>query len=87
MMAKYHRGRRFEYKVKRNLEDNGYLVFRMAGSKPIDLIALKNGEVLLIECKTYKNVPKGEIEKLREMANRAGARAKIVTPEGEIDLD
>ena len=85
-MSRYYKGRRFEYKVKRDLEKKGYLVFRLAGSKPIDLIALKRGEIVFVECKTHKNISAGELDKLREMAVKVGARAVVVTPDGEIDL-
>jgi len=39
----YIRGRRFEYRVKEALEKDGWIVFRCAGSKPVDLIAFKMG--------------------------------------------
>jgi len=45
----YLRGRRLEYKVKKRLEDEGYFVQRSAGSKGIDLIAIRHN---LVE-KTY----------------------------------
>jgi len=54
----YIRGRRFEYQLKKDLEKQGWLVFRTAGSHGIyDLIALIDnykGDVLvrLIQCKT-----------------------------------
>ncbi|MEM4275125.1 MAG: restriction endonuclease [Candidatus Nitrosocaldaceae archaeon] len=52
----YLKGRTFEYKIKRYLEGKGYYVLRSAGSKgPLDLIAIKGKEILLIQCKTYKN--------------------------------
>jgi Holliday junction resolvase len=33
----------------------GYYVFRCAGSRPVDLIAMKDGKTLLIECKAGLN--------------------------------
>ena len=86
MKSRYYKGRRFEYKVKQRLEKKGYLVFRLAGSKPFDLIALKKGEVVFVECKTHKRIPTSTLNKLREMAVRVGARAKIITPNEEMDL-
>lgn len=60
----YVSGRRFEYKVKKHLEENGYLVFRSAGSHSIaDLIAISKGDTLLIQCKHYGKMP------LKELAN------------------
>jgi Holliday junction resolvase len=56
----YRRGRRFEYEVKLHFESRGWLVFRTAGSHGIaDLIAIKNNETLLIQCK-YGTMPSKE---------------------------
>jgi hypothetical protein len=42
MNIRYIKGRRLEYKVKKELEKNGYIVIRSAGShSPFDLVALK----------------------------------------------
>jgi len=54
----YVKGRAFEYRIKHNLERDGFTVFRFAGSKPLDLVALKHGKILFCECKTY--VPTNE---------------------------
>ncbi len=53
---RYRKGYRFEHRVKKHLEKLGYKVFRLAGSKPIDLIAVKIGgkTTYYIECKTTK---------------------------------
>lgn len=52
----YARGADFERRVKRRLEDDGWLVLRTAGShSPIDLFAGKLGfEPLAIQCKSGK---------------------------------
>ena len=51
-MTQYDRGRRFEYSVRDRLKKKGFHVFRSAGSRGIaDLVALKAGEVWLVECK------------------------------------
>ena len=51
-MSSYSKGRRFEYRVRYHLEKRGFRVFRSAGSHSIaDLIALKGGEVWLVQCK------------------------------------
>ena len=48
----YAKGRRFEYRAKRSLESQGFVVFRSAGSHSrADLIALRAGEVWLVQCK------------------------------------
>ena len=42
-----------EYRVKELLEDDGYFVVRSAGSGGVaDLVALKPGQVLLVQCKS-----------------------------------
>ena len=71
----YRRGCRFEYKVKKFLEKAGFTVFRCAGSKPIDLIAVKKDEnplILLVECKTNSILPTSEKEKLIRIAKKTG---------------
>jgi Holliday junction resolvase len=52
MPSTHQQGRQLEYAVRRVLKAKGYVVFRCAGSRPVDLIAMKNNQILLIECKT-----------------------------------
>jgi len=53
---KYNKGRSFEYKVRDKFQSLGYFTIRSAGSKtPVDLIALKKGELLFIQCKNSTN--------------------------------
>ena len=52
--TKYEKGRAFEYTIRNKLRAKGYYVIRAAGSKPIDLVAIRNGEVILVECKKNK---------------------------------
>jgi len=48
----YRRGRRFEYKVRDHLRGLGYFVTRSPASRsPIDLVAIKAGSQLLVQCK------------------------------------
>ena len=54
-MSHYDHGRRFEWVVRDYLADNGYSVIRAAGSKgnaKVDLIALKPGQLVFVQCKT-----------------------------------
>jgi Holliday junction resolvase len=51
MPSNVHKGRALEYSVRDRLRSLGYVVFRCAGSRPVDLIAVKHGELLLVECK------------------------------------
>jgi hypothetical protein len=77
-MSNYRRGRRLEYKIKRMLEDRGWTVFRCASSKPLDLVAFKNGFVTLIECKTGE-VTSEAFEKAQKYANLTGHPVQIFT--------
>jgi Holliday junction resolvase len=67
---RYRKGYLFEIRVKKYLERLGYKVFRAAGSKPLDLIALSDKEIYLIECKArpIKKISKKTGEKLRDIA-------------------
>lgn len=48
----YRRGRRFEYRVRDRLCKHGYFVMRSPASKsPIDLVALRPNETVLVQCK------------------------------------
>ena len=54
-MTKYEKGRRFEYRVRDLFKEHGFVVIRAAQSKPIDLVCLKNGTSILVECKIRKS--------------------------------
>ena len=52
MPTPYQRGRAFEYKTKRDLEERGIHVLRSSGShSPVDLVGISPGAVLCIQCK------------------------------------
>lgn len=70
---KYAKGRRVEYRVKNILSKAGWYVWRLAASKPFDLIAIKNGEILVIECKRGSLLTRMEKSKLLEIAKNGGA--------------
>lgn len=54
-MARYHKGRRYEYKARKLLEQEGFEVVRSAASKgKWDLVAIKPGCVRLIQIKKGK---------------------------------
>jgi Holliday junction resolvase len=75
MSLRYAKGRRLEYAVKRRLEAEGYTVFRCAASKPCDLIAVRCGEILLVECKAGRNPYAGPetLNKLKTLSQKIGA--------------
>ena len=82
----YQKGRRFEYKVKKYLQNAGFTVFRCAGSKPIDLIAVKKNNhpvLLLIECKKSCILPERERRKLIRLAEETGGIPIFAYPNGE----
>jgi Holliday junction resolvase len=54
-VTKYERGRDFEYRVRDHLRKCGFFVLRSPRSLgPVDLVALKKGVILLVQCKTGK---------------------------------
>ena len=71
---RYVKGRMFEYKVRDALKEKGYVVFRCASSRPVDLIALRPNEVLLVECKTEKRIDVTQLDRQIELAKQAGAK-------------
>ena len=74
-MTNYEKGRRFEYRVRDLFQKHGFLVVRAAQSKPIDLVCLKNGKSILVECKTNKrSLGKNGKKELLNMAKTSGAR-------------
>jgi Holliday junction resolvase len=56
----YLRGRRLEWQVKKDLEAEGWQVFRTAGSHgKYDLIAIRKGDLRLIQCKSVDSDKNG----------------------------
>lgn len=72
-MSKYAKGRRIEYRVRDILSKAGWYVWRLAASKPFDLIAIKDGKILIIECKRQSSLTRLEKNKLLEIAKNGGA--------------
>ncbi len=50
-MSNYEAGRRLEYRIRDLFRRQGFLVIRAAQSKPIDLVCIRDGKSVLIECK------------------------------------
>ena len=68
------KGRRFEYRVRDFFRKNGFVVIRAAQSKPIDLVCLRRGEVIFVECKTEKSgLGRRRRQELLSLADAAGA--------------
>lgn len=72
----YATGTRFEHKTRDDLILNGFDVMRAAGSKgstKIDLIAMKPGQLLFIQCKSNGALPPDEWDRIVEVASWVGA--------------
>jgi len=80
----YNRGRSFEYRVKKYLENEGYLVVRSAGSKsPFDLVAISlkayQPGVILVQCKYGAKIGKKERDNLRVLDKHTPNSVLVVT--------
>lgn len=68
----YRKGYIFERELKIKLEKEGWYVIRSGGSKKPDIIAAKNGKIIVIECKSSKDkkvyIEEEEVENLRKVA-------------------
>ncbi len=73
-MSNYEVGRRLEYRVRDMFRKQGYLVIRAAQSKPIDLVCMKDGRSMLIECKAGRSFLGADRKKeLLSLSEQAGA--------------
>lgn len=75
MPSGYRNGADLERAVKHHLEDNGYvLVIKSGGSKgKVDVIALKRGETVLVQCKLSGAMRPAERVAFRQLAIALGA--------------
>jgi Holliday junction resolvase len=73
-LTNYEAGRRLEYRVRDIFRKNGFVVIRAAQSKPIDLVCLRDGSSVLVECKAGTSFL-GDRRKreLLDMGRQAGA--------------
>ena len=77
-MSNYEVGRRLEYRIRDLFRRNGYFVIRAAQSKPIDLVCLRNGRSVLVECKAGSSfLGKERRRELLDLAKQAGAAVII----------
>lgn len=68
-MTRYDGGRAFEYEVRAFLEAEGYWCIRAAGSHgKVDVLALKTGQILMVQCKRNGVCPPAERTELRRIA-------------------
>ncbi|MEM0444064.1 MAG: hypothetical protein QXF45_03130 [Candidatus Caldarchaeum sp.] len=73
----YYKGRRLEYKVRDFFLSRGWTVVRAAASKPVDLVCIKRGRIVVVECKNKKGVTWREVEPFVDFAEKAGAEPVI----------
>ena len=70
----YQLGTALEHRVKKQLEADGYFVVRAAASKGlVDLVALKWGQTLLVQCKRSGSLPPAEWNALYDLAAQLDA--------------
>lgn len=73
-MSNYEVGRRLEYRIRDLFRRNGFFVVRAAQSKPIDLVCLRNGRSVLVECKAGRSfLGKERKRELLDLAKQSGA--------------
>lgn len=73
-LSNYEVGRRLEYRVRDMFRRHGFFVVRAAQSKPIDLVCLRDGKSILVECKAGSSFLGRERRKeLLDLAQRAGS--------------
>jgi Holliday junction resolvase len=73
-LSNYEIGRRLEYRIRDLFRRNGYFVIRAAQSKPIDLVCLRNGRSVLVECKAGRSfLGKERKRELLDLGKQAGA--------------
>lgn len=74
----YRRGRNFEYRVRRHLMSIGYICMVSPRSQgAADLLAVRQGEILLVQCKMGCRVRRSERLRLIEMSEHAHGRAIV----------
>ena len=83
MGSRYRRGANFERRVRHIFEEDGYQCWRSAGSKsPADIICLRRGELILIQCQTNSYFPPGKRQQLEELVRENNCQGRLVHREG-----
>lgn len=79
-MSNYRRGADFERRIARYYLKMGYFVIRSAGShSPIDLVALKAGEVELVQCKIDGVLSVAGRQQLQELTRDTGCQVLLIS--------
>jgi holliday junction resolvase Hjr len=85
MTRSYAKGYAAEREILHKLHDMGYAVLRAPHSGSVgiaspDIVAIKNGRVIVLECKSHRKgftVRMEQLQELQEWEQRAGANAYI----------
>lgn len=73
-MTAYSDGRRLEYATQNELERNGYITVRTAGSHgAVDVLGFKQGEIVMVQCKLTGKLGPAERTKVYGLAAMVGA--------------
>lgn len=76
----YDMGMAFERAVRKDLEGRGYFVVRSAGSRgPADLVAMRKGIVLLVQCKLAGKLKMREYIRLIRVAEMTSCAIVLAT--------
>jgi Holliday junction resolvase len=82
LSKRYGHGASFEYRVRNYYKKLGYFVLRSPHSSGFaDLVAIRQGEVLLIQCKMAGKLRRREKEGLFRLARSIGAKPLMVAKE------
>lgn len=74
MTTNYRRGANFERRVLARLEDDGYWCMRSSGSHTaVDVIAIKPGQVVMVQAKWGGRLPADEWNELYYLATKTGS--------------
>lgn len=73
-LSNYETGRRLEYRIRNLFRKQGFLVIRAAQSKPIDLVCIRDGKPVLVECKAGRSyMGRERKEELLQFSQQSGA--------------
>ena len=79
----YIRGMFFELRVLKYYKRQGFFAVRSSGSfGPADVVAIKKGDIRLIQCKLNGRIPSNEVKALKAACKRAGAEGYLAHREG-----
>ena len=77
------RGTFFEIRVFKYYKRQGFFAVRSSGSfGPADVVAIKKGDIRLIQCKLNGHIASYELKALKAACKRAGAEGYLAYPEG-----